>query len=318
MKRWRYICLMIILMLIVASFRNIYKETAVFKPQTYMNYREGEYRAEIMARNKELDTLNLREFYGIGTIWGGRLIPDWATIYPITGEAKDVAYTVYLFDEIQYRMDGVDALYPLFVAGASEEVMKSWNQIIDKDIKKILDIYSFNPFPDGKNQPSPKASSILNITYEVKSADAEKFSVLYKAAFNSKYVAHPTELVYTTNIRLKDSKRIKLSDIVKLDEAFVKEFRQWKFTVPSGSNQEVEQAIRDYMNGLTDSELLEGLKTADQIGSGNYLGMYSYLTPGQLGISVSVPNYLGDHVEFEQDYDKLGEFLLPGTNMFTP
>ena len=69
-------------------------------PQTYMKYREGEYRAEVMIRNKELDTLNLREFYGIGTIWGGRLIPDWATIYPITGEAKDVAYTVYLFDEV--------------------------------------------------------------------------------------------------------------------------------------------------------------------------------------------------------------------------
>ena len=316
MKRGRYICLIIILMLMIASFRNMYMDTAVFKPQAYISYREGEYRAEKKARERELDTLDLREFYGLGSIWGGRLVPDWATLYPIAGEAKDVSYTVYLFDEIQYKEDGINALYPLFAAGASEELMTSWNQMIEKDIKKILDIYSFQPFPKVTTQPPSEGLSILNVTYEVKAADAVKFSVFYKAAFRGKYVAHPTELVYTTNLSLADSKRLRLSDFVKLDEAFVKEFRNWKLTPSPQGNQEVEQAIRDYMNGLKDSELLAGLQTADIIGSGNYLGMFSYLTPGQLGISVSLPNYLGDHAEFEQDYDKLTEFLLPGVRLF--
>ncbi len=316
MKRGRYICLMIILMLLIASFRNVYEEKEVFRPQAYFSYREGEYRAEQIAARKELDTINLRELYGLGTIRGGRLIPDWATLYPISSEAKDVSYTVYLFDEIHYQRDGIDALYPLFAAGASEEEIKAWNQIIDRDIRKIIDIYSFNPFPNERLQPSPMEASILKISYEVKSADASKFSVLYKAAYSSKYVAHPTELVYSTNIRLTDSNRMKLSDIVTLDEAFVRNFRRWKLIVPSWMNREVEQAVREYVNSFKDKELLEGLRTADIIGSENYLGIFSYLTPGQLGISISVPNFLGDHVEFVQDYDRLEEFLLPDTKLF--
>lgn len=315
MKRGRYICLIIILMLIVASFRNLYEDKAVFRPQAYISYREGEFRAKQRAAKKELDTINLKELYGIGSIWGGRLIPDWATLYPISSEAKDVTYTVYLFDEIHYQRDGIDAFYPLFAAGASEEAMKAWNQLIDRDMKRILDIYSFNPFPNSKLQPTSPETTILNITYEVKSADKAKFSVLYKAAYSSKYVAHPTELVYSTNIRLTDSERLKLSDVVNLDEAFVRNFRKWKLIAPPGQNREVEQAIRDYVSNLKDSELLEGFRTADIIGSGNYLGIFSYLTPGQLGISISLPNYLGDHVEFVQDYEKLEGFLLPETEL---
>ena len=312
MKRWRYLCLIFMLTFIVASFYLVKQDAAVYQPQTYLSYREGEYREEKTARYLELELLDLREFYGIGTIWGGNLVPDWATLYPITKEVSDGADVTYLFDEVHYRKDGVDALYPLFAAGASKEEMKSWNKIIDKDIRKILDIYSFNPLPGPKKNSSAEQTTILNITYEVKAADAAKFAVLYKAAYNSKYAAHPTELVYTTNIDLSNSKRIVLSDILKLDEAFVKDFRKWDFITYEQGNEELNQAIRDYMDGLKDSELLAGLKTADIIGAENYLGMYTYLTHGKLGISVSVPNYLGDHVEFEREYDDLTEFLLPG------
>lgn len=315
MKRWGYICLIIILTLIVASFRLVNQDAAVYQPQTYLSYREGEYREEKIAKYLELDTLDLREFYGIGTIWGGSLAPDWATLYPITKEVSDGTDIIYLFDEVHYKKDGVDVLYPLFVAGGSKEEMRSWNKIIDQDIRKILDLYSFNPLPGTKRNSSTEQTTILNITYDVKAADATKFSVLYRAAYNSKYVAHPTELVYTTNIDLKNSKRIKLSDIIKLDEAFVQDFRKWNFITYEQGNEELNQAIRDYMDGLTDTELLAGFKTADIIGAENYLGMYSYLTPGKLGISVSVANYLGDHVEFVREYEGLSEFLLPGAKL---
>lgn len=313
MKRWKYISLIFILTLIVASFRLVNQDAAVYQPQTYLSYQEGEYWEEKIAKYLELDTLDLKDFYGIGTIWGGSLVPDWATLYPITKEVSDGTDITYLFDEVHYKKDGVDALYPLFVAGASQEEMKSWNKIIDQDIRKILDIYSFNPLPGTKRKASAEQPTILNITYEVKAADAAKFSVLYKAAYSSKYAAHPTELVYTTNIDLKKSTRLKLSDIIILDEAFVRDFRKWDFTTYEQGNEELNQAIRDYMDGLKDSELLAGFRTADIIGAENYMCMYSYLTPGKLGISVSVANYLGDHVEFEREYEDLSEFLLPGT-----
>ena len=35
------------------------------------------------------------------------------------------------------------------------------------------------------------------------------------------------------------------------------------------------------------------------------------MTTDSLGISIGVPNYLGDHVEFEMDYNTLKPYLNP-------
>jgi hypothetical protein len=116
-------------------------------------------------------------------------------------------------------------------------------------------------------------------------------------------------LAYTTNIDKVKNQRLKLSDIVTLNSDFVKNFREWNFVSEEEGNEELNKAIRDYISNMSDEDLLMGFLAADQIGSGNLWGMYSYLTPERLGISVSVPNYIGDHVEFERDYSELGDFL---------
>ncbi|HKL78861.1 MAG TPA: hypothetical protein VJ888_00345, partial [Mobilitalea sp.] len=126
---------------------------------------------------------------------------------------------------------------------------------------------------------------------------------------NSKYSAHPTELVYTTNIDLKAANRIALSDLVRIDEEFVRDFRNWEFILFEPGNEELNQAVIDYLASLEEDMLLGGFQRADIIGSDNYLGIFSYLTFDSLGISIAVPNYLGDHVEFERKFTELTDFL---------
>lgn len=214
----------------------------------------------------------------------------------------------------QYRKAGIEADYPTFVSGGNEEELKKWNQIIENDFDKILDIYSFNPIPDLTPVPVDRIPVILRIKYKIERNDKDYVSIIYTAAFNSPTSAHPTDLVYTTNINKADSTRIKLSDIVVLNKDFVVGFRTWSYIPIEEGNEELNQAVEDYFNNLTDKDLLMGFQAADIIGLGNLWGIYTYLTPDRLGISFGVPNYIGDHVEFEREYSEFSEFLKPEFN----
>lgn len=211
---------------------------------------------------------------------------------------------------VTYQKNGIDAEYPQFISG-SEEKRNEWNRIIKSDFDQILGIYSFNPFPIPTPSPGSTIPTILKISYDMKLNNDTYASILYRAAFNSQFAAHPSELVYITNIDKKNSTRLTLPDYVKLDNNFIKNFRTWKLVSDKGNNPDVIQGIKDYLAGLSDEDLLMGMKASDKIGSGNLYGIFSYLTKDRLGISIGVPNYLGDHVEFEQDYSKLKDYLKP-------
>lgn len=210
---------------------------------------------------------------------------------------------------IKYRRNGIEAEYPQIISGGSEDERKKWNQIINDDFQKILKIYSFQPFSGPTPVPADRIPVILRITYELKRNDDSFISILYKANYNSPYSAHPTELVYTTNIDKSNGSRISLSNIVKINDKFAEDFKHWDVIPFQGENEELQNAVQDYVINMSEEDLLKGFETADIIGSGNHWGVYSYLSGEHLGISLGVPNYIGDHAEFEQEYDKLKEYL---------
>ncbi len=213
--------------------------------------------------------------------------------------------------DVVFRKDGIVASHPEIISGGSDEKRKKWNQIIQEDFNKIIQIYSFQPFP----VPTPPTAGIeptmLTLSYDMKGITKDWLSIFYMANYSSAYSAHPSNLIYTTNIDMRQSRRIRLSDIVELNEAFVKEFRTWKLTDSLEHTDEVQEAIYDYINHISDEELLAGFRAADQIGSDNPWGIYSYLTNDSLGISIEVPNYAGDHAEFEQTLSRLDQYLKP-------
>ncbi len=208
----------------------------------------------------------------------------------------------------QFSKGGVIGEYPFVSSGGSKSQITSWNQIIKKDFNKIVNLYSFQSIPGPAPGPSEVPPVILTIKYETRLND-KILSFLYLADFNASFTAHPTQLTYTTNIQKKNNQRILLGDIVQLNEDFVKDFRTWDFISAEPSNQELNQAIKDYFKEMSDEDILKGLKHADIIGSGNQLDVFSYMTPTGLGLSFGVPNYLGDHVEFERAYDKIKKFI---------
>jgi len=208
----------------------------------------------------------------------------------------------------QFLKNGVVAEYPIIVAGGNSKDINIWNQIIKKDFNKIIDIYSFEPMPLPKPAPT-QIPTVLTVKYQTKLNNSNYLSFLYLADFNTYYSAHPSQLTYSTNINKKNNQRISLGDVVKLNKDFVKDFRTWDFIPIEQGNEELNKAIKDYFKNISDDELLNGFKKADILGTGNVMDMYSYMTTDTLGISIGVPNYIGDHVEFEREYDKISNFL---------
>jgi hypothetical protein len=208
-------------------------------------------------------------------------------------------------EKVIYHKNGVEASYPRILSGGSVDSLERWNKLIKKDFDKIVRIYSLQPFPGPTPSSTDVVPIILTITYEVTGNTETLLSLIYRADYNSSYSAHPSNLIYTTNIDKKGDKRLRLKNIAILNEDFVKEFRTWKLRDTSEQTKEVRDAIYDYIDHISDEDLLAGFLAADQIGSGNPWGIYSYLTKDSLGISIEVPNYAGDHAEFEQSLDSL-------------
>jgi len=216
-------------------------------------------------------------------------------------------------ENVEYIRDGIKAAYPQLIAAVENDSIKRINELILADFNRILQIYAFNPFMQPAPAPTQAANIpvILNISYQIKLNAPEYISILYFAAYNSPYAAHPTELVYTTNIDRESGRRLTLGDIVRLDTDFAENFKNWSPVNENKYPEYIIQGIMDYISGLSNEDLLSGMKAADIIGSGNLLNIFSYLTDDRLGISIGLPNYLGDHAEFEMDYASLSPYLDP-------
>lgn len=228
-------------------------------------------------------------------------------IIEVTAEDNSTSH----IQNVVYQKDGIDASYPEILSGGTAAMRKEWNQIIREDFDKIIQIYSFQPFPKPTPPSTGVAPTFLTVSYKIKGNTEAWLSLFYLADFNSAYSAHPSNLIYTTNIDKRNSRRIRLSDIIDVNEAFVKEFRTWKIKDSSENTNEIQEAIYDYISHISDEELLAGFRAADHIGSDNPWGIYSYLTNDSLGISIEVPNYAGDHAEFEQALTHLDQYLKP-------
>jgi len=212
-------------------------------------------------------------------------------------------------ERVEYVNEGITASYPKIIAADESVSIDRLNELILEDFNRILQIYSFTPF---EPVPTPgQASVILDISYQIKLNNPGIISILYLAAFNSPYAAHPTRLVYTSNIDRKNSKRLTLGDIVRLDTDFAVDFKGWRLVNEKKYPEYIKQGIKDFISGMETETLLSGMKSADIIGSENRLGIFSYLTEDRLGISLGLPNFLGDHAEFEMDYKSLTPYLQP-------
>lgn len=145
----------------------------------------------------------------------------------------------------------------------------------------------------------------LVVDFQVMWQTDDSLSILYNAEYNGG--AYPTELIFTTNIDLKNGEKMKLSDVTVINEDFVEKLKRSPYLDgenPSSPNEEKEAAVLDYLNSIEVSELVDALKQGDQTNTdNNQYSVYSYLQDDSVVVSIGVPHSIGDHAEFRVTLD---------------
>ena len=201
--------------------------------------------------------------------------------------------------------------YPQIINYGDNDKQKSINKIIKSDALKVLDYYK-----DYTDEVT------LDINYIIKINGGNFLSIQYSGIGYSKGAAHPNNLFYTRNILLDNGSKIRLKDLIKIDENFVGKFKHGTYKSQEvKSNKSLEEAAKTSVQQMTTADLINRFNNADSlenIGTENQSDTFSYLSKDSLGICVSISHAAGDYAVFEIKYDDILDYIKAREKAWIP
>lgn len=188
-----------------------------------------------------------------------------------------------------YKNKNITVNYPQITNLGSASKQSAINQLIKNDVLSYVN----------KNIA---ADSSLELKYSVKLKTPDLLSIQYSGTASAPNTAHPNNIFYTTNVSIKDSKKLRLSDIVNIDANLANALKKGQYVDSEGRYTKEQQAqITSYVrDNISTSDLVKYFNGADSfdIENVNQFSTFSYLTNDAVVISINVPHALGDHAEF--------------------
>ena len=188
---------------------------------------------------------------------------------------------------------GTKISYPQISDLSDTEKQKELNEIIKNEALKGTNYYK-----------DVDGDVTIDINYKIVCQEPELLSIIYSGVGNVSGAAHPSNLFYTTNLDLINNKKLRLNDIVDVNDDFVNMLINGKFKTV---NSEYEAEYKSDINMSTLDDWKKRLLAADP--SDNMGSEFSYMTKDSLGISVGVIHALGDHAEFEIKYKDIWKYI---------
>ncbi len=192
-----------------------------------------------------------------------------------------------------YEKDEIKIRYPQFNRSADSAWEAKINELIRREAMKGADYFEG---AEGKVH--------VEVDYKIALQTQEQLSLIFSGLGYVEDAAYPINLFYTLNLDLASGTRLRLTDLVRVDEAFAKYFAEGGF---EPVNTELEPHYRDYFSGVSVKEWVQRLLNADPEDIRD--GTFSYLTKDSLGISISLIHAMGDHGEFEARLEAIKDFL---------
>ncbi|AIQ14915.1 PdaC/SigV domain-containing protein [Paenibacillus durus] len=205
--------------------------------------------------------------------------------------SNDINYKITEFtdskstDKLNYNIK-----YPQLSGLIDVDKQKKINNTLKDEALKVLKYYE-----------EPYGSVDVNIDYKIVLKTTNILSIQYSGVGYVSNAAHPNNLFYTTNINIKAGKRLRLKDIVNIDEDLASKFLNDGFKALWPEQGEA-------LKHITNEEVQQNFKDADSldnIGTEKQSDVFSYFTNDSLGISISVSHAIGDHAEFEIKYQDI-------------
>lgn len=182
--------------------------------------------------------------------------------------------------------------YPV-VSGLSDEVnQKKINELIKAEALKVYNTY----YCEDRDY---LGHLNLDIEYTISLENEYILSIQYYGLGNLENAPHPHKLFYTTNIDMMMGNRLRLVDLVNIEEELINMFISGKFEPLCQVQDEFDLGYYGSYDGAEESF----------INADNMESVFSYLTNDSLGISIPVSHAIGGHAEFEIKYKDITEYL---------
>lgn len=203
---------------------------------------------------------------------------------------------IYKLITENYTEKNVKIDYPQISNLANSNKQKAINHLIKTEALKVLNYYT----EVDRKLPAESVPSELDleINYNIPWKSENLLSIQYSGIGYVRGTAHPNNLFYTTNININNGSRLRLKDLINIDDAIVKKFK-------SGKLKPLRPEHNGILNNYSGNELLEKLTQADSLDNLGASEIFSYLTKDSLGISFSVSHAIGDHAGFEIKYQEI-------------
>lgn len=209
------------------------------------------------------------------------------------GEAAEQEPSFELTQEL-YTEGSITIEYPQIKHLADEAKKDRINSLLFDEALKVMNYY--------ENTEELELDIGYTITYESPSF----LSVQYAGTGYVEGAAHPNKMFYTTNIDLENGNKIRLTDVVKVDNAFIEFFKSDAF---KAVNPEVEDIGVDVKANVSKASFLNA-DNLDSIETDQHSETFTYFTEDRLGISISASYAVGGHLEFEISYEDVpAEFM---------
>jgi hypothetical protein len=213
---------------------------------------------------------------------------------PSNSETPDEVAEDYELAAEVYSEGDITITYPQMMNLADSAKQTEINKLLFNEAYKVMNFY---PETEGLE---------LEIDYIVSFINPNFFSVQYSGTGFVEGTAHPSHMFYTTNIDVTNAKRIKLTDVVIPNKAFVEFFKSDAFRVVDPDLPELERDVKEYLIASD----FENADSLDGIGTETHSETFTYFTENTLGINIAVSHALGGHAAFEINYNEIPSELL--------
>ena len=191
-----------------------------------------------------------------------------------------------------YTDRAISINYPQISKMSDAEMQDRLNQLLKSEALSILNDYDAIDLE----------KLTVKLDYVIGRQNTELLSVQLTGSRYLKGAPYPTALFQSINLEMQSGRKLRLQEIVQVNDQFVETIKKGRMNAASNATFE---KLR-----LDNGKLLKAFGQADSVaGSDNPERVFSYFTKDGLGISFSVIHALGDHVEFELPMVNLSSFI---------
>ena len=214
-----------------------------------------------------------------------------AAATPDASELPVLPDAPFTFEETEYADDVISIKYPRIIDYPDASAQLALNRLIaDSALRELPLIRDDDTLGE------------YELYYTVTRNSPEVLSIIFDGYANYKQAAHPYQFFYSVTIDVRQQKVVTLPQLVSITPEFLA-------LLPDGALRsagieltvDYVSAVRDSLRDYDTEFMLQELGDADTFGHSTS----SYLTEDSLGISVSVPHVMGDHVEVLFKFDAL-------------